>query len=104
MNRGYNFSEGGPVSEMAIVDIFTKLIFGEEDGYSESELMIIRAFRAVDTHVALDTHRDLGEYLRALGVREMIQLVSKVQEKLAGGGVHILANEARKEVHNRRVR
>ena len=32
--REYDFSEGGPVSEMDIVDTFTKLIFGEELDYS----------------------------------------------------------------------
>ena len=36
------------VSEMAIVDTFTKLIFGEEEGYSALELSIIEAFRAAD--------------------------------------------------------
>ena len=74
-------SEGEPVSEMAIVDTFTKLIFGGED-YSSSELLIIQAFRTVDADTLLQTHRDMGEYLRALGVGEMIQLVSRVREQL----------------------
>ncbi len=70
---------------MAIVDTFTKLIFGEEDDYSASELQIIQAFRAADANVLLDTHRDMGQYLRALGVREMIQTVSVVQAQLLSG-------------------
>jgi len=70
---------------MAIVDTFTKLVFGEEDEYSARELLIISALRAVDANVFTDTHRDMGEYLRALGVREMIQLVSQVQAELLSG-------------------
>jgi hypothetical protein len=73
------------VSEMAIVDTFTKLIFEEEGTYSPGELGIIEALRAVDLNVALDSHEDMGEYLRALGVQEMIQLVSRVHEQLLAG-------------------
>ncbi len=82
MQRAYKYSEGSQLGEMAIVDTFTKLIFGEEEDYSASELQIIQAFRAADANVLLDNHRNMGEYLRALGVREMIELVSVVQEQL----------------------
>ena len=85
MQHAHRSSAGGPVSEMAIVDTFTKLVFGEEDDYSARELLIIKAFRAVDANAFTDTHRDMGEYLRALGVREMIQLVSQVQVELLSG-------------------
>ena len=85
MQRAYPASENATVSEMAIVDTFTKLIFGEEDHYSTRELMIIQAFRAVDVNVAVDGHREMGQYLRALGVREMVQLVSRVREQLVDG-------------------
>ena len=85
MQRAYTASENASVSEMAIVDTFTKLIFGEEDHYSTRELLIIQAFRAVDLNVAVDGHREMGEYLRALGVKEMIQLVSRGREQLVDG-------------------
>ena len=75
---------GEPVSEMAIVDTFTKLIFGEQDGLSSSEELIIQALRVVDARVELDDYRGVGEYLRSLGVAEMIELVSRVQANLAG--------------------
>ena len=84
MQRAFEASEG-TVSEMAIVDTFTKLIFGEEHGYSDREEIIIHAFRSVDGNVALDSYQDMGKYLRALGVREMIQLVSRVREQLLAG-------------------
>ncbi|HDY82543.1 MAG: hypothetical protein DRQ65_08515 [Gammaproteobacteria bacterium] len=95
MQRSYNVTEGSQSSEMAIVDTFTKLIFGEEDGYSASELQIIQAFRAADANVLLDSHRDMGEYLRALGVREMIEMVSLVREQLLRGMDSLIDPSAR---------
>jgi hypothetical protein len=86
MQRTHDSGEVVPVSEMAIVDTFTKLIFGEEDDYSARELMIIQAFRSVDDNVLRDSHRDMGEYLRNLGVREMIQVVARVREFILEGG------------------
>ena len=85
MQRAYSKGKVGLVSEMAIVDTFTKLIFGEDDAYSDKELRIIQAFRSADTNVAMDSHQDMGGYLRAMGVREMIQLVPLVQHKLMEG-------------------
>lgn len=82
MKRAQSSMGRSQASEMAIVDTFTKLIFGEDSRYSNRELMIIQAFRAVDTNVVFDSHRDMGAYLRALGVGEMIKLVSKVQQQL----------------------
>jgi hypothetical protein len=85
MTKTSEFGVSGPVSEMAIVDTFTKLIFGEEGDFSSSEELIIQAFRLVDSGVALDSHAQMGQYLRALGVKEMIQLVARVQACLADG-------------------
>ena len=81
----YTFTQSGAVSEMAIVDTFTKLIFGEETRYSDGELLIVQALRGAEPNVALDGHRDMGVYLRALGVGEMIKLVSLVQHQMASG-------------------
>jgi hypothetical protein len=67
---------------MAIVNTFTKLIFGDEV-YSASERSIIDAFRAMDDAVSRDTSKEIGEYLRNLGVREMIQLVSSLRQQIA---------------------
>ena len=85
MKGSYNYSSGDGVSELAIVDTFTKLIFGEKSLYSDSELRIIQGLRITDDNVALDGHRDMGVYLRALGVDEMIRLVSRVQAQMASG-------------------
>jgi len=74
-----------PPSELAVVDTFTKLIFGQENEYSASEELIIQALRLVDNSVALDDYREMGHYLRALSVEEMIGLVTRVQLCLSAG-------------------
>jgi hypothetical protein len=80
MQHAANNNESDPVTEMSIVDTFTKLIFGEEADYCDRELLIIRAFRLVDVNVLRDSHADMGEYLRNLGIREMIHLVARLRE------------------------
>jgi hypothetical protein len=81
MQHEYNKSVDGPVTEMAIVNTFTKLIFGDEVNTSR-ERMIIQAFRLVDANVARDSQQEMGQYLRSLGVREMIQLVARLRQHL----------------------
>lgn len=76
-------TEGAIISEMAIVDTFTKLIFGESDDYSSRERLIIDAFREVDANVFRDTYPEMGEYLRNLGVREMIHLVARLKDHMS---------------------
>lgn len=85
MHRARHDNEMEPVSEMAIVDTFTKLIFGDEE-FSHSQSVIIEAFRVVNPDVLRDSHAEMGEYLRGLGVREMIQLVSRVLNHIAENG------------------
>ena len=81
MQRAYNKNTNGPVTEMAIVNTFTKLIFRDE-GLTDRELSIIQAFRVVDAGVLRDSIDELGDYLRSLGVREMIQLVSRLRQHM----------------------
>ena len=81
MQHAYNKNTNGPVTEMAIVNTFTKLIFGDE-GFTARELSIIQAFRSVDAGVLRDSIDELGQYLRSLGVREMIQLVSRLRQHM----------------------
>jgi len=80
-------TSGAAASEMAIVDTFTRLIFGEEDHFDAAELRIINALRLVDADMSRDSHLEMGRYLRALGVAEMIQLVGQVQACLAAGSL-----------------
>lgn len=67
-------------SEMEIVDTFTKLIFGVDQDFSVKELAIIQTLRQVDDNIAMDSQREMGIYLRALGVAEMIKLVRRVRQ------------------------
>lgn len=66
------------VSEMEIVDAFTRMIFGDED-VSVQEIRIIHALSEVDSNVSLESFAEIGSYLRALGVEEMIKLVTRVR-------------------------
>lgn len=84
MQHEYNKNVDGPVTEMAIVNAFTKLIFGDET-YTTRELQIIQAFRCVDANVGRDSQQEMGDYLRSLGVREMIQLVSRLRQHINDG-------------------
>jgi hypothetical protein len=85
MKRVLEVGEDSAVSEIAIVDTFTKLIFGEQSAYSENELHIIQTLRSVDEHCAMDQRCEMGVYLRALGVREMIGLVTRVRSGMLEG-------------------
>lgn len=82
MPHAHSSNDDSPISEMSIVDTFTKLIFGEEGGYSRRELSIIQALRMVEVSVLADSHRDMGAYLRTMEVREMIELVARVRRQL----------------------
>ena len=72
-------------TELAIVDVFTKLIFAVEQDWDDQELSIVQALRQVDHHVYMDSNVEMGTYLRALGVQEMIKLVSRVKCQLQQG-------------------
>ena len=102
MQRAYDFRAGGPVSEMAIVDTFTKLIFGDVGQFNDVEELIIEAFRLVEPGVATDGPREMGAYLQALEVPEMIELVAQVQHCLAEG-MHPLPGARGESPLNRRA-
>ena len=74
--------EASHISEMAIVDTFTRLIFADDGGFDPREELIIETFRTVDANVLLDSYGEMGEYLSDLGVREMIHLVSRIREQI----------------------
>ncbi len=68
-------------TEVAIVDTFTRLIFGYTSGFDSHEKDIIQILRNVELNVALDGYEAMGEYLGALGVEEMVELVEKVRRQ-----------------------
>ena len=71
-----------PPTELMIDDVFTRLIFGVARQWDEQELLIMRALSQLDEDVSHYGEFELGSYLRALGVQEMILLVSQVMDQL----------------------
>lgn len=82
-------AEAVAVSELEIVDICTKLIFGVDEELSLREKMIVTALRMSDENFASDDGVEMGKYLRALGVREMIKLVALAKKSLDTGQVFV---------------
>ena len=80
-NNGDSFQTAP--SEMEIVDTFTRLILAGDEDLSVRDQSIIHALCLVDDNAAQcradDYPREIGVYLRALGVSEMIRLVKQVQ-------------------------
>lgn len=91
MHRHDNKTVEGQFSEMAIVDTFTRLIFREEADFSPRDRVVIEAFRSVDPNVFMDSYADMGDYLRNLGVSEMIHLVARIREDIEASARAALA-------------
>jgi hypothetical protein len=73
-------SNAAAPSELAVVDTFTKLIFGAVEQLDADELAIITALGRSDDGPDIEDLLSLGDYLRALGVSEMITLVERVRQ------------------------
>ncbi len=69
--------------EMDIVDTFTRLIFADEDGFGQREHAIVEALRCCEPQLDAGDTSQMGEFLRALGVTEMIALVSRVHNRMS---------------------
>ena len=68
--------------DMDIVDTFTRLIFAEEEGFGRRELAIVEALRCCEPELHAGDTAEMGEFLRALGVSEMIALVARVHRQM----------------------
>lgn len=70
-------------SEMAIVNTFTRLIFGDDTGFSNQELRIVEALAAVQAGAIRPLESsDWAACLQAMSVAEMIELVGAVRARL----------------------
>lgn len=67
------------MDEMSIVDIFTKLIFDAQSALDDSEVQVLALLTHYDETLLKASRRDVSEYLRAMGVDEMIRVVSKLK-------------------------
>lgn len=72
-------SKGSIIDEMVIVDTFTKLIFDAEAALDKTEATLIKLLGQVDSSLAGACQRDISEYMRAMGVDEMISVVGQVK-------------------------
>ena len=70
------------LTEMAIVDIFTQLIFDAESSLDVTAALVVDALGQVEPYVVGASRRDLSEYLRAMPVDEMIEVVGRVKDSL----------------------
>jgi hypothetical protein len=70
------------VSKIEIVDVFTRLIFGEDGPFTCHEEDIIQALRDIDQDMADLNLVQMGRQLRILGVSEMITMVARVRREL----------------------
>lgn len=75
------FDNNGSISEMAIVDIFTQLIFDAETVVDETGQRLLDMLKHLEPILADATQKDLSEYLRSMEVREMIKVVEIIKDQ-----------------------
>ncbi len=85
---------GGQGDEMAVVDVFTQVIFGIEQEFSAEQEAILSALRLEESAAGADLY-DLAEHLRSLDVPEMVELVGRVRRRLAEGCATLAAVSGR---------
>ncbi len=74
--------ETGVIDEMSIVDVFTKLIFDADSVLDETESLILESLGQIETSLFSASRRDISEFLRAMGVDEMISTVGQVKRQV----------------------
>ena len=74
--------ETGAIDEMSIVDVFTKLIFDADSVLDETEGLVVEILGQIEPTMSEASRRDLSEFLRAMGVDEMISTVGQVKRSL----------------------
>ena len=69
----------GILDEMAIVDVLTRLIFDADAELHDDELLVLESLEQLDDSLLRASRREISEYLRSMGVDEMIQVVNRVK-------------------------
>lgn len=72
----------GILDEMAIVDVLTRLIFDADAELQGSERLLLELLEQVDESLLGAPRRDISEYLRSMGVDEMILLVNRLKQMI----------------------
>ena len=74
--------ETGAIDEMSIVDVFTRLIFDADSVLGETESLVVEALGQIEPSLYEVPRRDISEFLRAMGVDEMISAVGQIKRSL----------------------
>jgi len=70
------------ISELSIVDVFTMLIFDIDSDLTQSQQMVVTLLGQYEPAMAQANRIQLSDYLRALDVSEMIDIVMAVKHLL----------------------
>lgn len=85
------------MDEMSIVDVFTKLIFDAQSSLNDNEELVLSLLTHYDETLLNASRRDVSEYLRAMGVDEMIRVVSTVKRVYEKQGELLVSVRSRPE-------
>lgn len=75
------------VDEMSIVDTITRLIFDAESELQAFDSRVVASLGDLDRSLVDLDRRQISEYLRAMGVDEMISAVNRIR--------HLMMQQAR---------
>lgn len=70
------------LDEMSIVDVITRLIFDAEAELHAGELLVVESLGKVETALYGRSRREISEYLRSMGVDEMIAAVNSIKQQI----------------------
>ncbi len=75
------------MDEMAIVGVFTRLIFDPDAELDDTELLVVELLAQQEPGLSAATRRELSEHLRAMGVDEMITVVARIKQSIEQRGL-----------------
>lgn len=82
------------IDEMSIVDVLTKLIFDAESKLDEIEHLVVELLGQIEPSLVNAHRRDVSEYLRSMGVDEMIKAVGQIKTHMVRQSELIAAGKA----------
>lgn len=77
------------LDEMSIVDVLTKLIFDAESELRADETLVLESLGEYDRSLAGRSRLELSEYLRSMGVDEMIAAVNSIKQLVSQKSVSV---------------
>lgn len=71
-------TQRGTPDEMSIVDVLTRLILDADSELQDFEQYVVESLGCLDQSLTGLSRREISEYLRAMGVDEMIAAVNSI--------------------------